>query len=323
MIDTSVLLRKIRKAPHTLYRRCVDRPLNQLHCFDYPAENNGWMKYGYRPVWGNCKTGTMFDPYVYYENRLFKMVVSARRTNTIILLESNDGVFWKNEKILLNGQENSWDVVVNRACLVECRGQKYLWYSGQKDSVSCVGLALGDVNNMFSRIQDAPVLKADKLGEGTSVMNPCVLWDEHRNLFRMWYSAGETYEPDVICYAESKDGIIWEKYGEPILKSFPAHVWEKYKIGGCHVIKESETAYKMYYIGYQNLDVARICVAHSIDGINWQRNENNLILSPSKNAWDSDAVYKPSVVRVHGKEYLWYNGRRNHEEYIGLATRSF
>ena len=53
--------------------------------------------------------------------------------------------------------------------------------------------------------------------EGKSVMNPHVIYDNEAKIFKMWYAEGETYEPDVICYAKSKDGINWIKYkGNPI-----------------------------------------------------------------------------------------------------------
>lgn len=77
----------------------------------------------------------------------------------------------------------------------------------------------------------------------------------------------------------------------------------------------------MYYIGYQNVDVARICYATSKDGIQWNRSEDNLLISPSRNRFDSDACYKPAVVEHGGKQYLWYNGRHKHDEYIGLAIK--
>ena len=79
--------------------------------------------------------------------------------------------------------------------------------------------------------------------------------------------------------------------------------------------------YIMYYIGYQNLDVARICYAVSTDGIHWCRTDNNYCLSPSQDAWDSDAVYKPAVQSYQGKAYMWYNGRSGNQEYIGMAIK--
>lgn len=142
-----------------------------------------------------------------------------------------------------------------------------------------------------------------------------------KKCFKMWYSAGETYEPDIICYAESKDGVLWKKHFHPVLAKYPQHEWEKYKVGGCQVIQLQDGSFKIYYIGYQNLDVARICMANSTDGIKWERNDENLLISPSKNAWDADAVYKPTIVEKDNVLFMWYNGRNAHEEYIGLAIK--
>ena len=56
--------------------------------------------------------------------------------------------------------------------------------------------------------------------EKESVMNPFVMVDGGR--FRMWYAAGETYEPNVIGYAESDDGVRWTKYpGNPVFACNP------------------------------------------------------------------------------------------------------
>ena len=317
----STLLRKIKTAPHTLYRRYVERPLNQRHCYDYPSCNNDWQKVGNTPVWGNLQMGTMFDPYAFLDGGEFKMVVSARKDKSIILISSKDGIHWSDCQLLLQGADGKWDDNVNRGCLLQHEDKYYLWYTGQIDGKASIGLATSADGATYNRVQDVPVLTAETINEGMSVMNPCVLWNEERQIFQMWYSAGETYEPDVICYAESKDGICWTKRPDPVLVKFPVHEWEKYKVGGCQVIREKDCTYTIYYIGYQNVDVARICIAHSKDGINWVRPENNLLIAPSKAAWDSDAAYKPTVVEKNSTLYMWYNGRRAHEEYIGLAIK--
>ncbi|MCD7923962.1 MAG: hypothetical protein LUI85_04395 [Bacteroides sp.] len=67
------------------------------------------------------------------------------------------------------------------------------------------------------------------------------------------------------------------------------------------------------------MDVARICEAHSNDGVNWIRSLENPILSPTYNSWDSDAVYKPAVVYNDDSIFVWYNGRYGRKEYIGFA----
>ena len=186
--------------------------------------------------------------------------------------------------------------------------------------MTALGYAISHDGKLYKR-KEIPVVSATLSFEGVSVMNPCVLWDCKNNKYRMWYSAGENYEPDVICYAESVDGINWTKYTAPVLELDKSRKWEQYKVGGCFVTVDDDGVYTLYYIGYQNVDVARICYATSKDGINWVRDDNNLILSPTKGAWDSDAVYKPSILQCEGKLYLWYNGRKGKEEYIGLATK--
>lgn len=153
-------------------------------------------------------------------------------------------------------------------------------------------------------------------------MNPCVLWDDADSVFKMWYSAGEKFEPDVLCLATSKDGINWEKHGQNPVFTHGIDKYDQCKVGGCDVVKVNGR-YLQFYIGYENIDNARICVAESNDGIDWKRIKQNPILSPTKGAWDSDAVYKPSVCFDIKKNnaYLWYNGRKGHNEYIGLATK--
>jgi len=70
----------------------------------------------------------------------------------------------------------------------------------------------------------------------------------------------------------------------------------KWMESGCDILKENDRYY-MFYIGYQNVDTARVCMAESNDGIhNWVRSMDNPVISPEKKSWDADAVYKPTVV---------------------------
>lgn len=303
-------------------RRRISRQLNQLHRYDFPMENNEWRKYGATPVIGNKDTGTLFDPYCFVDGDVLCMIVSDRNNGCVSLFVSINGIDWKKERVLLSGINGTWEQVVNRGCLIERTERHYLWYTGQYNGKSSIGLAISqNGKDDFQREHESPVLTATEGYEGLSVMNPCVLWDEDASIFKMWYSAGENYEPDVICYAESEDGIHWNKFDKPVLEKYSEHRWEQAKVGGCQVLKEKDGSYTIYYIGYQNVDVARICIAHSKDGIHWKRDKNNLLLGPTKGSWDADATYKPTVVRMGGKTYMWYNGRTKNSEYIGLAIK--
>ena len=92
-------------------------------------------------------------------------------------------------------------------------------------------------------------------------MCPHVIWDKHENIFKMWYSGGEQYEPDAIGYATSKDGLHWTKWDKnPIFKADPAQSWEQHKVTACQVI-ERENDYLMFYIGFYDINFAQIGMA--------------------------------------------------------------
>ena len=314
------LFRKLQRIPVRIHFE-ISRALNQRHRYDFPPENNGWEKVGTKPVFGDLTTGTMFDPFVYVEGEKFIMVLSERTTGSLVRIESYDGENWSDKTTILTGIPNTWESAVNRASLVHKDNKWHLWYTGRDGRVSKIGYATSDDGIHFIRQSKFPVLYPETEQEGESVMNPHVIWNSKKDCYQMWYAAGEDYEPDVLFYAESNDGQSW-KNRRLVLSKDSSHEWEKTKVGGCHVVLNEKGLYTMYYIGYQNVDVARICEAISEDGINWNRSKNNLLIGPTRNSWDADAVYKPSVVVKDNCCYMWYNGRKSHREYIGLATRN-
>lgn len=310
-------LEKWRKLPHKIIRMW-ERQCNKHHAYDYPETSGGWRKYGSKPVYGNISTGSIFDPYVQKCGEEYVMYASERNSGSIIRLESSDGKSWKNKQVCLCGGCLKWAASVNRACVMPKDNEWHMWFTGQKNNFSVIGYARSKDGILFHPVSDIPALHPIEAYEGNSVMNPCVLWDARKSIYKMWYSAGEDYEPDVICYAESSDGMLWQRYREPVMRPDKKYKYAQYKLGGCDV-KYLNGKYVMFYIGYQNLDVARICNAESIDGIHWMPSVDNPIIAPTYGSWDADAVYKPSVVSEGETFLLWYNGRHKRREYIGLA----
>ena len=61
-------------------------------------------------------------------------------------------------------------------------------------------------------------------------------------------------------------------------------------------------------------------MARSENGISgWERYPGNPIIEPSPDMWDADATYKPFAIQQEDRWMLWYNGRKEHLEQIGLA----
>lgn len=280
-------------------QRYRDRLINNIHRYDFPCENNGWEKIGDMQVYGDPSTSSVFDPYVILERDTLVMYVSERLTNGIDRLTSVDGENWTKTGKALSKIPDTWQSIVNRATVVCKDSVWHMWYTGQYKNSAYIGHATSRDGRSFANASK-PCLKPEFPTEGVSVMNPCVLWNETKQCFQMWYAAGENYEPDVLFYAESIDGENWTKIEQPVLSKLESHPWECAKIGGCDVKLREDGSYEMYYIGYQNVDVARICYATSTDGIAWNRSDNNLLIAPSKGRFDSDACYKPAVIETGG-----------------------
>lgn len=306
-------------------QKSLQRRINQLRAYDYPEESAGWHKYEHNPILGDDQTGSIFDPFVRKVDQEYVMCLSCRVNHSIMMFYSEDGFHWDWEsgiEILKGVADSDWESRVNRACFLRKDNIWHLWYTGQNEGKSKIGYAVSDDGVHYVRKSFHPVLTPEYSFEGENVMNPCVLWDTDKACFRMWYAAGENYEPDVICYAESDDGIKWRKKTQPILYADKNKTYQRNKVGACDVVRSAQSGYIMAYIAYQNVNVARICLAHSDDGISgWKEYQDEPIIAPGRAKWDSHAVYKPTlcVDIENGRTFLWYNGRTEHRERIGAA----
>ena len=293
-----------------------------IYFFSGEGKMDNFKKYGIAPVFGDETTGTVFDAYVWQDGGRYRMDFSWRGKKACAVTFSDDGINWSEPVITLSHDlTTGWEDDLNRNCVLKIDGVYKMWYTGQARGHSYIGYAESNDGINFERKCDEPILIPEYPWENASVMNPCVIYENGK--YRMWYSAGETYEPNVNAYAESDDGINFRKSRiNPIFTSEKRNVYEQERIGGCHVVKTEDMGYVMFYIGYEDIDTARICVARSEDGITrWERSALNPIVEPTKGGWDSEATYKPTVAwdGKDGKWLLWYNGRTGNKEYIGHA----
>ena len=282
-----------------------------------------FVKHPANPIYGDEKTGTLFDVYVTKTQQgALRMDFSKRNENALAAAFSDDGIHWTEPHITLRCDKSTgWEDGINRNCVLKTGDEYKMWYTGQARGYSFIGMALSDDGLNFRRAGSEPLIIPERNWEGASVMNPCVLYEN--GIYRMWYSAGETYEPNVLAYAESKDGINWRKSPvNPIFVSHPGNEYERERIGGCQVIPHKELGYLLFYIGYRDINTACICCAYSENGVtDFHRCRLNPLVAPSPGEWDEDSCYKPSALydEESGNWRIWYNGRRKSSEYIGLA----
>lgn len=284
-----------------------------------------FQKYENNPVFGGGELGTCFDVYVSRDKGRYRMDFSWRPEKALAVTFSDDGIHWEDPIITLAANPDSgWEDKLNRNCVIQVDGKYKMWYTGQARGHSFIGFAESDDGIHFERACDQPVLFCERAWEGFSVMNPCVLYEEGK--YRMWYAAGETYEPNVLAYAESPDGIHWVKSPiNPIYVKEKTNDYEADRVGGCYIEKTEDMGYVMFYIGYRDIHTANICVAKSPDGITrWERSKYNPLVVPTPDGWDGAACYKPSALwnEEENKWMLWYNGRIGRDERIGLVTKA-
>jgi hypothetical protein len=65
------------------------------------------------------------------------------------------------------------------------------------------------------RVSNFPVLAPDRPWEGACIIARSAVYDEERQLFRLWYQSYNMLRPSpenmYLCYAESPDGLRWDK----------------------------------------------------------------------------------------------------------------
>jgi beta-1,2-mannobiose phosphorylase / 1,2-beta-oligomannan phosphorylase len=283
----------------------------------------GWEKYPGNPVLGG-QYGTCFDVCVLHEADAYKMWVSWRPKQSVALTESKDGIHWGPPQIVVGPDHTTgWEDDINRPVVVHREDAYHMWYTGQAHGKSMIGYATSRDGRNWARQSAHPVLEPALPWEGVAVMCPHVMWDPEKKMWRLWYSAGEQYEPNAIGYATSTDGLHWNKYANnPVMTPDPGAPWESQRVTAAQIIQWKGWYYS-FYIGFRDIDHAQIGLARSKDGItNWTRHAGNPIVRPTPGGWDGDACYKPYAVYANERWMLWYNGRKGSLEQIGLVTHT-
>lgn len=156
---------------------------------------------------------------------------------------------------------------------------------------------------------------------GKSMSAPSVIYNSDTQSYQLWYVAKGPYNNSTVWrigYAESQDGINWVKNPSPVL--VPDQSWEGYVVANPHIIRDNSGIYYMFYYGANDIGYAT-----SYDGINWDKGLNNILLSPTANAFDNYRLLHPYLIKQNTLDqyYLFYTGgptSNNRDWQIGLAT---
>ena len=260
------------------------------------------------------KRNSLFDPYVNGDS----LLISDRKERALrefkisenLSLIKTDNVY---RKVFLLANED-----INRGMIFDYNGVSYLVCTYQFNGRSYIVLKQ-DKNNF--KISSADILlQPEEYYEKMSVMNPYIF--RHENDLYMFYSAGETYEPDCICLAkinnlESKN--IQRFPFNPIFSNSHKYFYRYDKVAFGDLI-EYKGYYLLFYIGYYNVDKAYIniacCKSKDFPYFKDIPNINPLISGGLK----LNAVYKPCVLIRGDNCIIYFNGRKKEHESIYYTT---
>ena len=207
---------------------------------------------------------------------------------------------------------------------VEYKGRKYLYYVGWMQGkrvryYPSLGLAISDDGGKtYQKFSRAPIM--DRTNDDPFGMaSPFVMVD--KGLFRMWYASyrrwdfrnGDPWPQYQIRYAESKDGINWNRKNTVCIGSDMEEA-----VARPYIIREGGK-YLMWYCYRLQFGTYRIGYAESKDGIQWNRTNKCVGIDVSPSGWDSEMIEYPCVFDHKGQRYMLYNGNTFGKDGIGLA----
>ncbi len=218
------------------------------------------------------------------------------------------------EPLLQPGTRGGFDDSgVMTSCLVRQGDQEYLYYQGWSLGVTVpfyvfVGCATRRSGESFVRASPSPVMGRDK-HDPYMCSSPWVMVDEGR--WRMWYvsnrgwtenAEGELHYVVHIRYAESRDGLEWERDGTVCI-DFASDT--EYAISRPCVVRDG-TLYRMWYS--HRGAAYRIGYAESRDGISWERRDGLAGIDVSERGWDSEMIEYAVVFDHDDRRHMLYNG---------------
>lgn len=230
------------------------------------------------------------------------------------------------EPVIRLGNRGEFDESgVTGGCIVHSGGARHLYYSGWSlpgdvPFVFFIGCAVStDAGRTFEKVSRPPVLGRSGVDPYLTA-SPSVLIEG--GVWRMWYvsgtgwSAGPRPEPNyLIRYAESLDGIEWRPSGRVCIGY---HYSGEHAIARPHVMKDG-ALYRMWFS--HRGETYRIGYAESVDGLDWQRKDDEAGINVSPKGWDSEMVCYPWVGDVAGVRRMLYNGNSYGRTGIGQAVR--
>jgi len=270
---------------------------------------------------------------------------SQRRTG-IARADSADGLAWTVWRapsapdpvmdLVMAAPPNAWDSpgLETASVLVGPDGVYRMYYTGNRPPDGSINYAIGMATSpdgvRWTR-HPVPVLEPVAAWERPicatpsscrqgGVLEPSVLFDAAAGLYRMWYvglgEPADSFRTYRIGHATSRDGITWTRLPAPVFALGASGSWDEMWTSHVNVVADPGGGYHMFYFGSaprdyrEGAEMQRGAIGHAFseDGIRWERNPGNPILSPRAGQPDAWTLGGPSAIVEEGRIRLWFFG---------------
>jgi predicted GH43/DUF377 family glycosyl hydrolase len=216
----------------------------------------------------------------------------------------------------------AWDSVdvLNPAVIIK-DGTYYAFYSGYDGKVWRTGLATSSDGAIWKKYEKNPVLDLSPSGFDSvyiAANGDTIVID---GKFYHFYQGTDPASRTTIGLAVSEDGVNFAKHSaRPVLDVGPPGSWDEKAVADPNVVRHSDYLY-LFYTGMNAVDVQRLGVARSKDGLVWEKYAGNPIVDVgSVGSFDENGTGEPAVIYEAPYFYMLYTGRRADEERnLGLA----
>jgi hypothetical protein len=209
-----------------------------------------------------------YHPSVIYHNNEYKMWYTANNGSRyhICYANSTDGLSWTKHGIALyHGQPFDQDSARASLQSVIFEDDEYkMWYSGY-DGLSWKIMYANSTDGLIWAKQGVVIdLGSQGSLDSAGAYSPSVIKTDE---YEMWYN-GQDGMNVYILYANSSDGINWNKYINPAIVTDPDGKYDNGRVIFPSVYHNS-SGYYMWYTGDNGN--YRVLYAESSDGLNWHK----------------------------------------------------
>lgn len=257
------------------------------------------------PVLPNLAVDTLNPSILVWQGALLNLfsLYDGKTWHTAVAT-SNDGFSWRPGPRILSPNPATWEgnYIAANGAVIARNGELLYFY--QAGSPPQIGLARSRDGRTWTR-EPGPVLRLGPRGawDERATADPSVFEQDGR--LYLCYLGEDRARRQRLGLAVSRDGLRWTKLrSNPILEPGPAGAFDENGLGE-PALWRARGSWWMLYTGRDRNEVRRMGLAHSRDGVHWQRSP--LVISGA-GTWDAKVVCDATVLPSEDRVRVWFGG---------------